>query len=248
VKVPLASSTPLLAALLWVAALLADPGDLAPPSVLMAGLGLLGTATVGMVGMILTGGRWARRTTLASVGSMVVLAVVRPIDAIWIVALMATALSAIALFSPALTHGIRKLPAASGPPERAVLVPLLLIGYPFALGVAAWDGATAGTLVVGLGAPVAAMWYARVLPGGLYAVRYLWPALAIGLSLTQGLAPGAMSALGGALVATLAWHPSVKVAFHPPREAGTAYPLPPELAPKEILDAANLDDRGRPRA
>jgi hypothetical protein len=36
------------------------------------------------------------------------------------------------------------------------------------------------------------------------------------------------------------------VAFYPPRETGKAYPIPPELAPKEVLDAAEIDERGRP--
>jgi hypothetical protein len=139
------------------------------------------------------------------------------------------------------------LPAAFGPPERAVLIPLILLGFPTLLGFAAWDEQAATTLVVGLTAPIAAIWYSRVLPGGLLAVRILWPALAIGLAVTLGLAPGVTSLVGGALVAVLAWHPSVKVAFHPPREKGTAYAIPPELAPPEVLDAARLDEKGRPR-
>jgi hypothetical protein len=49
------------------------------------------------------------------------------------------------------------------------------------------------------------------------------------------------------VVLAMAWHPEVKVAFHPPRETGRVFPIPPELAPKEILDAADLDERGRPR-
>jgi hypothetical protein len=56
---------------------------------------------------------------------------------------------------------------------------------------------------------------------------------------------GFTSAALGVLVAALAWDSSVRTAFHPPREAGSAYPIPPELAPKEILDEAGIDDRGR---
>ena len=91
-----------------------------------------------------------------------------------------------------------------------------------------------------------ALWFARVFPGGLYAVRILWPALAIGLSFTQWWAPAIVSVISGAAVAVLAWHPSVGVAFHPPREVGTVYPIPPELAPREVLDSAELDEHGRP--
>jgi hypothetical protein len=124
---------------------------------------------------------------------------------------------------------------------------LTLIGFPAVLGLAAWDVPSWATLVTGLSAPVAALWYARVLPGGLPMVRVLWPGLAFGLAITQAPVPGWVSAVGGALVAVIAWHPSVKIAFHPPRETGTRLPIPPELAPREILEAADLDEWGKPR-
>ena len=246
-KVSLASATPLLAALLWVTALLVDPGPLAPGSVLLIGIGLLGVASVAVVGIIVTGGTWARRTALVVVALTATIAVIRPIDPLWAIALAATAVAGVAVSSDSVTRSTRKLPAAAGLPARAVLVPLLLVGFPFVFGLAAWDEPTAGTMVVGISAPIAALWYARVLPGGLAAVRLLWPALAVGLSITDGLVPGALSLSGGLLVAVLAWHPSVKHAFHPPRQVGTSFPIPPELAPKAVLDAAKLDERGRPR-
>lgn len=245
-KAPLASATPLLAALLWIGALLVDPGPLAPASVLLVGVGVLLTTTVAVVGMVLAGGRWARRSALAMMLFTLAIAAVRPLDVLWVVSLIATVIAGAALFSPAVTGSIRKLPAAAGPPERAVLLPLLLLGMPALIGLAAWDDPVSATMVVGLGAPLAALWYSRVLPGGLLAVRVVWPALAIGLALLQSLPAGVVSLLGGCVVAGLAWHPSVKVAFHPPRETGTSYPIPPELTPKEILDAAGLDERGRP--
>lgn len=247
-KVQFGYATPLLAALLWVAALLVEPGPLASGSILMIGVGLLATSSVAVVGMVLTGGRWARRAALTVVGLTAIVAVARPLDPIWVIATAGTAVAAASLFSEAVTSGIRKLPAASGPPERAVLVPVILLMVPFLLGLASWDVASASTLVVALTAPVAALWYTRVLPGGLFSVRALWPGLAIGLAMIQTVAPGAVSLLSGVTVALMSWHPSVKVAFHPPREKGTAFAIPPELAPREILDAAHLDEKGRPRA
>ena len=246
-KVPLLSSVSLVAALIWVGAFVVDPGPLVPGSVLLTTVGLLGVTTVGLVGMTVTGGRWAHRMCLGSVGAMAVLAVIRPIDTLWVTALLLTVLAGVALLSPALLGYLRRLPPATSPPLRAVMIPLLLIGIPYLLGLAAWDEPSAGTLVVGLAAPPSALWYARVLPGGLYVVRIIWPALAIGLAFTQWLAPALVSALSGLSVALLAWHPTVKVAFHPPREVGSVYPIPPELAPGEVLDSANLDERGRPR-
>lgn len=244
--VALLASTPLLAALVWVAALVVEPGPLAPMSLLLVAIGLLATATVGMVGITLIGARWAHRLSVAAVAATFHLAVLRPIDAFWWAGLAMGLIAAVSLFSPTLIAGIRRLPAAAGPPWRAVLIPLLLIGFPFVIGVAAGDSPTVATAIVGLTAPVAALWFSRVLPGGLVAVRALWPALAALLAIFQPLLPAAAGILGAAVIASLAWHSSVKVAFHPPRERGTVVPIPPELAPGEVLDAARLDDQGRP--
>jgi hypothetical protein len=101
-------------------------------------------------------------------------------------------------------------------------------------------------IVVGLSALVSAFLYARVIPGGLLAIRILWPGLAIGLAPLFGFPGGLVSALFGITVAGLAWHPSVKTAFHPLSETGTTYAIPPELTPEEVLDAAQIDDHGRP--
>lgn len=246
-RVPLLASTPLIAALAWAVAFALEPGPFAAGSVLLMMVGLLALTTVGMVGLTVTGGRWARRTSLGGLAAMCGLAIARPVDVLWVIALGVTALAAIAHLTPPLTAAVRRLPAAAGPPTRAVLIPLLLIGVPFPLGFAAWDEPSSGTMVIGLTAPLAALWFARVFPGGLLAIRVLWPILSIGLAFTQWLAPAIVSLFGGISIAILAWHPSVAVAFHPPRERGTVYPIPPELAPRDVLDSANLDERGRPR-
>jgi len=239
------TAAPLLAAVIWTVALIVDGEPFVPTSVFLIGIGLLGMATASVVGIVVAGGRWARRLGLVVVGATSVLALVRPIDLIWVLGLGATSLAGASLFLPSVLAGIRKLPAAAGPPERAVLVPLVLIGAPFILGIASNDAAPWATLTVGIAAPIAAFAYSRVLPGGLLAVRALWPILAITLAFPMGSWGGFTSAALGVLVAALAWDGSVRAAFHPPREVGSAYPIPPELAPKEILDEAGIDDRGR---
>ncbi|HEU4917106.1 MAG TPA: hypothetical protein VFV13_11140 [Acidimicrobiia bacterium] len=243
--VPILATTPLLAALAWAAALAVDPGPFAPESVLLMMIGVLTLATVGMVGLTVTGGTWAHRTSLVALTGMFAIAIARPIDVIWVISLIVTVIGAVALLVPPLTTRLRRLPPAAGPPTRAVLVPLVLIGFPFPLGLAAWDRTSTTTLIIGITAPLAALWFARVFPGGLIAVRIAWPALAIGLAFTQWLAPAVVSLCGGISVAVLAWHRTVAIAFHPPRERGTVYPIPPELAPREVLDSADLDERGR---
>jgi hypothetical protein len=247
VKSAILISTPLVAAIAWIVALIVDPGDFVPASVLLIGLGLLSMATVAVVGIALSGGQWARRLALAVVVANSLVALNRPIDAIWFVAMALTAVSLLAMYLPTVTARIRKLPAASGPPPRSVLTPILLLTVPFSVGLTAVEGESWAMMSVGVTALLAAFLYARVISGGLLAVRIVWPAIALGTAPFLGVVAGTVSALLGIAVSAIAWHPSVRVAFHPPTEAGSTYPIPPELAPREVLDAAQVDDHGKPQ-
>lgn len=243
---PVLTAAPLMAAVAWTVALIVASPTHAPASVLLIGLGLLLMGVVAVVGMVVAGGRWARRLGFIVVGATVVVALVRPLDVAWFVALGFTSLAVGALFAPSVTERVRKLPAAAGPPDRAVLAPLILLATPFLIGIVS-TSASWPELTVGLTGPLVGFAYARVVPGGLLAMRVLWPVLAVGLAFVMGWPAGVVSGSLGVVVATLSWHPSVKTAFHPPREVGSTFPIPPELAPTDVLDAAQIDDQGRPK-
>ena len=239
------AATTLLAALVWTVALVVDAGPFESAPALLIGVGLLATATVATIGVIVVGGRWAHRLGLVSLAITVVLAVFRDLDFVWILGTVVTALALLALLSPTVTGSIRKLPSASGPPPRAITPPLVLLAAPALLGFVG-NGATAwALLVVGLSAPNAAFLYSRVIPGGLVGIRLVWPAMTLALSPLLGWVAGLTAAALAAAVAFSAWDPSVKASYHPPREVGTTFPIPPELAPDEVLDAAQIDDKGR---
>lgn len=244
-KPSLLASTTLLAALVWTVAVVVDRGPFDPAPALLVGIGLIATATVASVGMIVVGGRWAHRLGVGALGATLVVALVREIDVLWVAGIVTTALGFVAMFSPTLTDTIRQLPSASGPPPRAVAPALLLVAAPVILGFAGQDATPWALVVIGLTAPLVGFLYSRVFPGGLLAVRLLWPLLALALTPLLGWVAGVVTAALALTLALLAWHPSVKASYHPPREVGTTFPIPPELAPKEILDAADIDDRGR---
>lgn len=246
-RTALAAATIQLAALAWTVALLIDAASLETAPALLVGVGILAMSTVAMVGMIAVGGRWAHRLGLIDIGFMVVLAVIRPIDLIWLIATGLTGGALLALLSPMVTRSIRKLPSASGPPPRAITPPLILLATPAILGFLGNGSEPWALLVVGLGAPNVAWLYSRVFPGGLIAIRLIWPALAIVLAPWMSLWAGVASISIAIAVVVLSWHKSVKASYHPPREVGSAYPIPPELTPREVLDAAEIDDRGRPK-
>lgn len=247
VKTAALAATPLFAALAWAVALIVDDRPFGPHGAFLLAVGALVLSTVALVGMTVVGGRWAHRLGVATVAVMGAIAVTREIDPVWVLAVVATAGSLTALASPGLAGAIRKLPAASGPPPRAVAAPLILLVAPCLLGLSGASAPPALLLVVGLGAPVAAWCYARVIPGGLFSVRIGWPLLALGASPLLGMPAGLVSAALGMAVAVSAWHPAAKASYHPPREVGTAFPIPPELTPPEVLETADLDERGRPR-
>lgn len=238
---------PLLAALAWTVALIFDEEPLGPAGALLVGVGLLVMTTVSVVGMTVTGGRWAHRLAIASVAAGLVLALIRPIDALWIAATGASIIAGATLFLPQMTRRIRRLPTATGPPGSAVLLTSTMLTTPFLLGIASGGSTTWAILVVGLTAPMFAFLFVRVVPGGLLGVRLVWPLLALGLTAMLTFPAVVVTVVTVIGVVVLAWRPDVKASFHPPRETGTTYAIPPELTPREVLDAARLDDQGRPR-
>jgi hypothetical protein len=230
-------------ALAWVVALLVDPTPLpVNPSVLLVGLGLIGAGAVATTGLVVLGARWAARLGWLVCGAGAVVAVIRPIDGFWVAALLITTVGTAGLIG--MRGRIRRLPSATGPPDRAVVLPLLLLAAPLAIGLSG-AGPVWAALVIGLGAAVVAYAYARVIPGGLLAARIVWPAAALGAAPFLELAGAIVAPALALAVLAVAWHPSVKMAFHPPRKTGSTFPIPPELAPTEVLDAAGIDDRGR---
>lgn len=233
------------AALSWVVALVVDPDPLELVPALLVGVGLLGMSTVATVGMIVVGGRWSHLLGFCAIATGVVIAIIRPIDVMWVISTALTALALIALLSPALTKTIRRLPSASGPPPRAVTPPLVLLATPAVLGFLGNDATVWALVIVSLSAPTVALLYSRVFPGGLLAIRLLWPILAIALAPLMGWLAGSASVTLGLVVAILSWDSSVKASYHPPQETGSTFPIPPELAPGEVLDAADIDEHGR---
>ena len=96
-------------------------------------------------------------------------------------------------------------------------------------------------------APIVAWTYGQAMLAGLWAARVAIPG--VGLLAIWGLAWWAVLLLGIviAIEAWLAWSNQIHVAMtgRDPVTKVQSVPIPPELAPPEILAAAGLDDRGR---
>ena len=206
----------------------------------------LWVATVtSLTGMLVARSRWARRLGLAVTVGHAAIALIVALDPLWWVAAILSVVAAISVAGPWLNGFIRSLPAAAGPPPRAILVPLMLVATPFLIGLADADGVMAA--VVGGGALVAAFWFIRTLPLALTVVRVGWPVLAIAGAWFMGLPAGFVAAAMAVVVSGLGWDSSITRAVVPLIERGSLVPIPPELTPRDVLDAANLDERGRRR-
>ncbi|MDH3464227.1 MAG: hypothetical protein OEM32_11455 [Acidimicrobiia bacterium] len=235
---------PLTAILIWLIALMVDRGPYGSNSVLLIGIGWLVLATVGTVGLVLAGGRWARRLLLALLASTLVPALLRQFDTAWLVAEVATVLAVIALLSARIRRRVRQLSSAVGPPPKAVVAALIPLSLPLWLGLMPRE-ANGWVLAVALAGVGASFLYSRTIPGGLVSLRFGLPLITLALAVPAGLTHWltALAVVGAGTV--VAWHNDVAVAFRPLVEQGTTYAIPPELAPREILDRAGIDEQGR---
>lgn len=237
---------PSLTSVLWTVALAFEAGRLDAGSAVLVAIGLNLAATVSVFGLVLAGSRWSRRLGVVVLLGGLGVAAVRPADLLWWIGLGVTALSGMALCSPAVGASIRKLPAAAGPPGRAVLLALVLVSAPYVCGITT-SPANAAVVTTAVTAPVVAFAFSRVVPGGLTLVRVVWPLGAVTLALFMPWPTAIVAVIAAVAVLILAWHPSTKVAFHPPREAGQNHPFPPGPAPRETCGAVEIDDVGGPK-
>lgn len=233
----------------WSTRLLLDPEPFAaaPAALLAADLALL--AAVAVTGMLVAKGRWARGLAVAESLAWLGVGAVMPLDLWGVAAIVAAGASLAAAAGPWLTRGwLRHRPSADGPPVSAVAVMLGLLAVPAVVAVAGWNGlgpldwALSGMAVVagwGLGrGSVVALWTLRL---GL-------APLALAAGIDSGLPGGPAPALAGLALAAASWRRDIGLAVSPIAAPPAArVPIPPELTPRDVLEAAGLDERGRPR-
>lgn len=240
----LAALVVLASSLAWSLQLILDPEPFAPGSAAVLALTLIALALVAVTGLLLARSRWAAWLAVALAAAQIALAIVLPIDWRGVAVVMALALATLA----ATTRGERPQVSSDGPPPLAVVLLLLLVAFPALVAVSNADGISVAA-VVGSGVVVlAAVIYGRGGIAALWAMRSLVPLGAVLAAATTPLPPAAAVLAAGAGLSALGWSPVIANAaapLVPLRSPG--YRIPPELAPREILDAAGLDERGRRR-
>ncbi len=235
----------ILALLVTTIGLIVDPEPSAPIAVTLVGTGLWTLGTAGVIGMTISRSRWAYLTAWMVILAVGVLAVITPIGVFWAISVALGAATAVGLIGLGARSIVRGRPAASGPPVAAVAVPVVMAATPLLLGFSSWSDAGWLELVIGVSGPLVALWFMKTLPGALIMARVLWPACLLGAAPWMEPTSMVTTTAIAVVVALAAWRPEVKTSVRPLTTRGSRVPIPPELAPRDVLDSAGLDDRGR---
>ncbi|HUO46838.1 MAG TPA: hypothetical protein VM470_08395 [Acidimicrobiia bacterium] len=231
-------------ALVWAATLAADPGIWDPGAALIMGAGLIVAGSVAIAAILVQSSPLGYRLGWGLLAFEALIALLRPLSPAWAVGVALIAGAGVAMVDSTLGGTIRQLPPPSPIPGHAIALclSLLIAGPVAAVGSA---GSPVGRLGVFTGLSwLLLLWYVRLWPGREWAVRLMAPVLLLlGLTLP---APGSFIWIALLTTATaLAWTPGARLAVRPLVERGYPVPIPPELAPPEVLRAAGVDERGR---
>ena len=236
----------LAAAIAWTLTLAFGEPTIGTTAAAVAVVDLLVVVLVAIVGLVVARAQWARRFSLVVIGLMAAMALTMPISNYWVIALSLSGLAVVAVTGPSLNEFLHP-PISNGPPAKAVALLLLLLVLPGVTAFLAGSPLSFASWIVIVIAPIVAWTYGQAILAGLWAARIAIPAA--GLLAMWALEWWAVLLFGTviALEAWLAWSSQIHgaIAGRDPVTKVRSVPIPPELAPPEILAAAGLDDRGR---
>lgn len=228
-------------------ALLFTAGPWASDAAAVIAAGSIALAAIGVTGMLVASSRWGRWLSVIVAFAMPALAVSLPISAWWIANLVASAMVVSSLAGTATSGVIRKLPRADGPTPRVVAFMLVLAGLPPVVAVVSPGGLGIPEWMMITVSIVAAIAYAKATTLSIVAVRLGYTVVALVASILAGWPRGVIWIVIGSTVTALAWQRDVRLAVRPLAQRGRAVPILPEMVPPDILEAAGLDERGRPK-
>lgn len=243
-----ASSFLVAASVLWLILLSGGSEDLAAGPALLLGGDVVLLSLIAAAGLLIARSAWARIT-----GAVVALALLPLLlldsdrgPLIWV----AAGLSVLA-FATMLSPGVAKwidTSRGAGPPGIAVVLLIGLLLSPAVAAIASPSETTVFLWVLAAAGPLAAIGYSRASVGTLWAIRIGTLPVCLLAAATPPLGGGLIAIGYGLAITTLSWQKAVLLAAQPLTPLPSpGYRIPPELAPTEILEAADLDESGRPR-
>jgi hypothetical protein len=242
----IASVAVLAASIAWSVRLIGDPAPFSSGPAAMVAVVAIGMSLIAAAGLLLARGRWALWLVGAIVVTQLALAATVDLSTTGIVIAAAAAAVQLTAALAAARTWTRNTPNPQGAPPLAVWLLLALLGFPALVAAANADG-IAVTAVVGAAlVATAAVIYSRAGVPALWALRALAPAGAALAVATTPLPGSLLVATAGLGLAGVSWSPIIRSAAAP-LAPSPGYKIPPELTPREILDAAGLDEQGRRR-
>jgi hypothetical protein len=232
----------------WSVRLVGDPSPFASGPAAMLALVAIAMSLIAAAGLLLARGRWALWLVLAIVGAQLMLATTLDLSATGVVIAGTAVVVQVVAALAAGRSWMRTSPNPQGPPPLSVGLLLALLGFPALVAAANSDGISVTAVAGAALTASAAVVYSRSGVPALWALRALVPPGAV-LAVIATPLPGSLVVAGVGLgVVGASWSPVVRNAaapLVPLRSPG--YKIPPELAPREVLDAAGIDEKGRRR-
>lgn len=212
-------------------------------SMLAAGHLLL--TAVAVVGALVGAARWSVGVAVGLTGIVGVIAVLHPVGSAWVVMVISGAAALTGLAGTGLRAVVRQRPAADAPPPKAAALALGMLTPPLTVSLVQPDGVNSTDWALVALALVVGVVYTRAGSRAVWVTRVGLPLLTLAVPFVVPF-PGLLlpfAAFG--LLTGLSWTADARLAAVPLANPGKRVPIPAELAPGEILDAAGLDDRGR---
>lgn len=237
------------ASVLWLVRLSGGAEDLTAGPAVLLGIDLVLLSLVAAAGLLIARSAWARAMgALTALTPLLLLSTESDRDPLIWVASGLSVLTLAMLLSPGVArwvsigHSDPSLPRTAG-----VLLAGLLLS-PAVAAAASPSGTTIPLWLLAAAGPLAAIGYSRASVGALWVIRVATIPLCLAAALSSSLAGGLLAIGYGLAITTLSWQRSVLLAAEPLTPLPSpGYRIPPEMAPAEVLEAADLDESGRPR-
>lgn len=244
----LAASALMAASVLWLVRLSGGTENLAVGPAVLLGSDVVLLSLVAAAGLLVAHSAWARImgaiTALALVPSLLVES---NRDSLMWVAAGFSLLAFATILTPGVTRWIDTSHQVGVPGVSIALLTGLLLS-PAVSAIASPAGTTIPLWILAAAGPFAAIGYARASTSALWAIRIATVPLCLTAAATSPLWGGLLAIGYGLAITTLAWQKTALLAAQPVTPLPSpGYRIPPEMAPSEILEAADLDETGRPR-
>ena len=240
----LAAALTLITSFTWAGSLTLAPHPWTPIGAGVIAAGLLVTAAVAVTLVVVQSSPVGYRTSWSLLAIEGLIASLQPITGLWWTGMLLIAATGASLTDSTLGGWIRQQPPPTPIPASSLALCLTLLAGGPVTALASPSTDLTWLPVLTFGGWLVLLWYVQRWPGRELAPRLATPVLAVGGALVPGPARWIWVA-AMLLSAILAWNPGSRLAVRPLVERGHPVPIPPELAPADVLHTAGIDDKGR---